>query len=381
MITLSAQITLHNTDTQPTTYGLGENLVRSGDFTSAVITNSKNNISANIDEVLGKRSDGGRPFLLGVSKLDGKSRFSSGEDYYIGNVVASNNNLFPIPYTITVYGYGITSMTIVFDSYNNRRPVNAVNIDNGPVIVSSPIVTISGLDGSEAYHTIDVRTWNTPNYPLVIEGIYSDIVSDITYSRLTKLDYKIESRGDIGLPSYGIISNRGNISFVDIDDEYLLYAESGLLKFGADVDVILTDTLSKKSEVQASAITSEWSYDNDNKQISATLKDNLEEWQNITIEGINFDPRNPNMVLTNGTMADLYVWLQKPENTPSKYNMLTFEELDERTKEILTKTEIDYPVLKSDTLWNQWTKLCNVCALYIYRNKFNRVTCSYFYGA
>ena len=107
----------------------------------------------------------------------------------------------------------------------------------------------------------------------------------------------------------------------------------------------------------------------------------MEEWQDIIVEGFNYDPREPFMVLTNGSMQDLYNWLQDPQRTPRKYNMLAFYELDEQTREILSNTKIQYPILENGNLWEQWTKLCQVCGLYIYKNIEGRTVCSYTYGS
>jgi hypothetical protein len=183
------------------------------------------------------------------------------------------------------------------------------------------------------------------------------------------------------LPSYGIISNVGDVSFNDICGQIAYYAE--LLILGSDLKVVmmLNDTLSSKSELMAIMETQDWNYDNDNMSVSVSLKDDLVEWQDISVDGINYDPRYPNKVLTNGTMEDLYKWLQDGQRTPSKYQMLPFEELDTSTKGILTNTEIDYPLLKSGSLWEQWTKLCQVCGLYIYKNSQGETVCSYTYGS
>jgi hypothetical protein len=115
--------------------------------------------------------------------------------------------------------------------------------------------------------------------------------------------------------------------------------------------------------------------------VSVSLQDNLVEWQEIQIEGFGYDPRNPYKVLANGTMEDLYNWLQNGDRTPTKYRMLRFERLDEQTQNILRYTKIEYPLLKSGSLWEQWTKLCQVCGLYIYKNSQGNTVCSYTYGS
>ena len=91
--------------------------------------------------------------------------------------------------------------------------------------------------------------------------------------------------------------------------------------------------------------TADWSYDVDNRTVSVSIKDDLEEWQDINVEGFNYDPRNPNKVLPNRTMLDLYKWLW--ERTSSRgYKMQRVDELDDATKTKLNSTYIEYPLLK-----------------------------------
>ena len=104
-----------------------------------------------------------------------------------------------------------------------------------------------------------------------------------------------------------------------------------------------------------------------------------EEWQDIFVKGFNYDPRKPFAVLKNGSMENLYNWLQ--DRTPTKYSMKEFSSLDQKTRDILTNTRIEYPLLKDGTLWEQWNKLCQVCGLYIYKDRTGNTICSYTYGS
>ena len=196
---------------------------------------------------------------------------------------------------------------------------------------------------------------------------------------LISFNRKIVDRSDIKFPSYGIISNGGSIEFNDLDGKIREYAESLILTSDLKVTINLNNNLSNTSEQIGEFETKKWNYDNNNRAVSVSLKDDLEEWQDIEIEGFNYDPRKPFKVLENGTMEDLYKWLHK--KTPSKYKMLEFSELDEDTKTILKSTKIQYPFLKKGTLWQQWQKLCIVCALYICKNNIGQTICTYSLGS
>ena len=119
--------------------------------------------------------------------------------------------------------------------------------------------------------------------------------------------------------------------------------------------------------------TKEWDYDNNSRTVNVSIGDDLEEWQNIPIAGFQYDPENETSVLQNKSAADLYKWLY--ERTPSSYKMYNYDELDVATKNVLETTFFEYPLLKDGSLWLQWSKLCEVCGLYIYKTKTGRTAC------
>ena len=202
---------------------------------------------------------------------------------------------------------------------------------------------------------------------------------DINKTNLISLNRNITYRSNINSPCYGIMSNKGNIEFKDIDGKVQDYADQLILTSDQKVEIYINNTLSKTTEQVGNFVTETWNYDVDNRIVSVNLKDDLEEWQDISVDGFEYDPRNPYEVLANGTMADLYKWLWNV--TPSKYQMLLFDDLDEKTKQILNSAKINYPFLKIATLWRQWQKLCEVCGLYIYKNNKGKTVCIYTLGS
>ena len=370
MITLTARIDLIS----------GNNGTLSG-ITSNL---SGNNISSEIGAILGFEKQGSNPFIIGASKLGDGSTFSDKVDYFIGSQLSDSDGKFQTPYEIKFKSKsGINAITIVFDTQNNRFP-KSINVDGINYYDDDPIFTIANqtkvlLLETETEHSIIINDWNAPNYPLVIQGIYIDISIDINYRNLISLNRSIAYRGDTKLPSYGIISNTGNLEFNDLNGEIKDYAEQMLLTSDLKVVINLNNTLSKTHEQVGIFETRDWDYDNDNRSVSVSLKDDLEEWQDIQVQGFSYDPRNPKAILTQKSMANLYVWLQ--DKTPTKYQMLSFEQLDEKTQNILQNTIIDYPLLENGTLWEQWQKICEVCGLYIYKNNEGKTICTYTYGS
>lgn len=365
MITLTAKIDLISDDSG-TLGGVSSNLFG-------------NNISSEIGAIKGVKSQGSNPFILGASKLGDGSTFSDSVDYFIGGVASNENGVFETPYEITISGTDITSFTIAFDTTNNRHP-NTIKVDNVEYADDDAIFTISNLPSANS-HTIIIDNWNTPNYPLVITGIYVEISINIDYRNLISLNRSINYRSDNKLPSYGVISNTGNLEFNDLDGEIKDYAEQLLLTSDLNVVITLTNTLAKIDEQVGVFQTENWDYDNDNRRVTVSLKDDLEEWQDIYVEGITIDPRKiydePLSYIYN------YLWEITSNRTygskigKGNYNMLALGELDQDTQNVLNNVYTKYPLLNSGNLWQQWTKLCQVCQLHIYKDNQGIIVCRY----
>lgn len=342
-------------------------------YNGATSNVSGNNVSTDLRGVLGVKKQQDNPFLIGSSKLNEGSTFAYTTKNYIGSVVSDENGIFPTPYELTLSTNRTTTLTIAFDTINKRHP-HKISVDGVDYYDDDAIFTVFGLTENST-HTIVIDNWNTPNAPLLISGIYVNINIDIDYSNLIDIESSIFDRSDIKLPSYGIISNGGNIEFRDTNGEIRDYAEQQILSQGLKVEIMLNDTLAQTEEQVAIFNTDTWDYDNDNRTVSVSLKDDLEEWQDIAIQGFGYDVDNPRKDLPNQTMADLYRWLHA--KTPSKYNMLPFESLNAETQQVLSATRIEYPFLEDGSLWEQWTKLCEVCALSIYKNNVSNTVCVY----
>ena len=223
---------------------------------------------------------------------------------------------------------------------------------------------------------------------LGVDKFSSLTIKEIDRRNLISIDRSILDRSDLKLPNFGIISNVGNIEFNDTNGEFLAYAEKLLLKSGLRCEIKLRNTLVEgASETIGVFETDQWDYDNDNRTVSVSIKDDLEEWQDINVEGIDYDPRK----IESKPFSWLYEHLwELTSNRDSyvnangetitakgNYNMFSLVELDEDTQAVLKKTYIQYPLLESGSLWQQWTKLCQVCQLHIYKNSDGIVVCRY----
>lgn len=354
MITLTARIELFKSGT-----GNGENGTIS-DVSLSPFTLSGNNASADINAVKGSKKTIKKPFVFGKSVLGAGDKYYGQLDYFMGGQLSDDNGNFANAYTITVNGSNINAITLAFDDLNGAYPKSIVideNTDN-PYVDDDPFWTISLDSGSS--HKFTISNWNKPNSPLIISGIYIDLDIEIDIRNKVRLERSLFDRADINLPSYGIISNTGSIAFNDIDGEVKDYAEQQILKSGLNVTISLNNTLTKASQTIGVLKTADWDYDSYNRAVTVQLKDYLEEWQDIMVTEFYFD-------LKSGASKTLKYYYEFLYNlTPQKFNMLSFNELDTKTQNILENTVIRYPYLNRDNLWRQWNKLCQVAQSHIY---------------
>lgn len=347
--------------------------------------NRGNNISSDISSVLRKKDvQTKNPFIIGSNKLGDGTTFSEKLNYFMGNEFSNEQGIFPNAYELVISSYSpINSITLAFDTTNARHPqsIELVSADGSSTtyIDDDAIFTlINPPKYSNNSIKVIIRNWNKPNSQFLLSGIYTSIDIIVDKRNLISFNGKITDRSDIKTPSYGIISNTGNLEFKDINGEIRDYAEQMLLTSELKAYIKLKNTLSNTVVDVAAYETREWNYDNDNRKVSVSLKDNLEEWQDIYVDGFDYDPRNPNRVI-DGTALGLYKWIYY--KTPYKYRMASESDLDQKTRQLMRATLIPYPLLESGNLWQQWNKLCQLCGLYIYRKPNGTTTCSYTYGS
>ena len=291
---------------------------------------------------------------------------------YLSYIIDSNNifSSFEILYVTDLDGEKIPEEDIVSKNVYRREngfiTFNVVTYTHKKGIIISyrlgfaektkiqdddAIFSISDLGAGDTKLIID--NWNTPNCPLVISGIYADISIDIDRKNLISLDRSIFDRSDLKLPSYGIISNTGNIEFNDIDGQIRDYAEQLLLESGLKCEIKLNNTLvDGASETIGIFETDEWNYDNDNRVVSVSLKDELEKLQDIQIEPLSFIP----MKSDKQSYEEIYNYLY--EQTIKILPIYKFEELNENTQQHLKNSYMVIPTIERNNLWACWNNFC-----------------------
>jgi hypothetical protein len=155
----------------------------------------------------------------------------------------------------------------------------------------------------------------------------------LDYGQIISLEFKTTDRADINKPSYGIISNGGNISFKDVfyNGEYIFskYAQKGYLKNKATIELCLRNTKNGKEETIGTFESEKFEYDNENKIIDLSFVDDLQSWQDIIVEPLECDTRDRNIY----SMESIYNHLFS--KTPEKYKMLDFYSLDVETRTVI----------------------------------------------
>lgn len=273
---------------------------------------------------------------------------------------------------ITITGENLDFLGLSFGGSGYSYPL-AIQTKENIYELNEDTILIKDLNGANSFHFVFMY-WNTPNSEIVINDIFTTEIN-VNRTNLISAESNLSYRADKKMPSFGILSNTGNLEFNDIDGRIKLFAENNMLKSDVKVELYLRNTLTNTQEQIGNFYTDVWNYDNDNRQVSVSLKDGLEELQDITpTEKLEYDPRNPKPLL----LRDIYTFLW--QRTPRKYGFITYGSLDETTKDIMLNTVINYPLIEQGTLWQMWTKLCEVGGLYIYKQADGLTRCSYAYG-
>lgn len=204
-----------------------------------------------------------------------------------------------------------------------------------------------------------------------------EVLYSVDRGNIVSLDVGISDRSDNSAPSFGIISNTGRIDFVDNKSVSILqYAKSNLLKSNFEVKCFLKNSQIKingepKSETVATMFTSSWSYDTEDKVVSVSIKDFLEEWQEIQCEDSLTD------ITSTSTFSAYDDYLDIRETyTPSKYRSF-FEGLDDSTKEHLQSIVYELNVLNGGTLWSVWDRFCVATQTHLFVNNEGKIEVKY----
>ena len=193
---------------------------------------------------------------------------------------------------------------------------------------------------------------------------------NINNRNVVSIETTVSDRKDITKPNWGIVSNNGRISFIDVDGSIKNMAETHSLSSGLKVEVFVKHPLGVKDGIIQEAEekiceleTDTWEYDNENKNVAVSVTDGLEALQDIPInKSYNYD-----FVARNVMLESIYDTLRNA--TPAKFNFLSRTELDEQTQTMLASQKLNFYASDADNLWAAWNELAEACFSHIYKHK------------
>lgn len=340
---------------------------------------SMNNISraiANKHLLSNNYKSSRNPFIIGGSKLDGRSTFSKGEKFFIGNTlskideetgeIAFNNRDVLNKYDLVIrFRHNSTKVGayFIFDSVNNEFP-SKIKLEmrtSSSEIIATKICDITSsmtwvnfyFEDSNyignAYLYVTVLDWNKENRPVRIEAVFITPIIEVNKSSLQSLERNLSSSSSCTEPSYGVISNNAQLTVFDIDGRIKSLIEDGMLSSALPVEINLVDTLSGVSEPVLKYVASEFSYDNNNLTFSVSMTDGLEAFQDEDIGYIAVD-KNTSLAQTIQEFVPYSV---------------AKTSIDEELYNIYSSKDYVY----SGTIWDNLNQLCNSNCIKAYINE------------
>lgn len=344
------------------------------------------NVSSNLYTVLGRKEPVkliDNAFILGKSIL-GQGVYVNELPYIMGRYLSDNNGNFTTPYIIKINTTtDTTALTLLFDEENGAHP-NSINyeyINNEGVIKFATAydddarIELAFAEPTKSVE-ITINNWNKPNSPFILMGAYAIGDFEINNDNLISFDSDILEKSDVQLPDYGLVSNSANLTFVDFNREIFELITKRIIAPKKEVSIWVDNTDEEIDEQICTMQIQSLTYNNDNLQVSMQLKDNLEQMQTIPVEAIYYDPSNGEP-----HTAEWYYNYLYQKTIANGYNILSFYYLDSETKNVLANTVIQYPLLESDMLWNEWAKLCELCLCRMYIDNTNTVVLKYNSGS
>lgn len=357
MITLTAKVELN----------------KQGGFVNGVSLNNNEtvNVASGINSALGKHTQlNYNEFTFNKSRLGAGKGYADNINYFISRYMSNEEGVFTAPFILNVTGSNIKLLTIVFNEQAMEYPQSLI-VDGVKITDDDPHWEIK-FENEANSHTIEIRNWNKPYSPLVITSIYADLSIDIDKSNLSSLNRIIADRQNIIDPVYGIISNYGSVNVSDFDETILDLINQGIFTKKLEVDLYINDKSVDKIRQIAKYNIKQITYQNEDRKVSVEIKDTLEEWQDINIPALDIDPS-----VNDPQTAKYYYDYLYEKTVELGYDMLPFNELDSDTQAIINNTIIQYPLLDNNTLWNEWSALCELCFLHIYSNNIGRIVVQY----
>lgn len=320
-----------------------------------------NNASQSIDSVVDRIVSGSNPFILGSSDLSkGAELIDAVPPFFAGNEIADGQGRFYNEYKLSVVGDDVfSSLTIVFDTYNNHHP-STINIDgvNYNVILSRQVFAVP----EQLYHTIIIDNY-TPNFPLRIQGVTSTVSLEIGVEKMLNVEFSGLDRGNPQEIDFGIHSNSGSIEFVDADHAVKIMKDNNTL-LNSEVTLFLRNRY-RDAQI-GSFIVTDGDYSKRGGSSTLRFQDRLQEWQNVTIPEdfvLSFSP----MTLENIRYAI--------QTKVKGLDIVTYYTPEAETR--WNGTWVKNPYVIGSSFWSFMAKACELTGCYISCDEKGRAVIAY----
>lgn len=186
-------------------------------------------------------------------------------------------------------------------------------------------------------------------------GEIVDKVELINKRVMLSLECETRDRSDIDKPSFGVISNGGSLSFNDGYSQFLILINSGFLSGGEEIKIFLENTITRQRKKVGVYYAENWGYDNENKTVSVSFKDNLEKLQDARSLKIEMSENDTPMAL-----SSIYGKIYFPSDiamSPSSQASIIMGKMKSST---LYKDQ--------GNLWSDLKKISDICGFHVYND-------------
>lgn len=195
--------------------------------------------------------------------------------------------------------------------------------------------------------------------------LYSGEIETIDNLSIESVSSQNRAKIEPNKPTFGIIAGGGNLIFKDIDKKFVTYSRQGAVGADNKVVIYIKNTITGKQQVVGTWTTEKWDYDVDDNTMSVTLRDDIQDLQEIEV-----NDTAAYIELTNNPMTALQLYNYIREITPARYE---FENLSEDVSELLSSINITYAYLEAGSLWGYYEDICQLALLYMYKTPNGKI--------
>lgn len=203
----------------------------------------------------------------------------------------------------------------------------------------------------------------------------SSITEILDKSVTENINSEIRTKFNQNTPSFGISAGTGVITFKDKDRKFIEYSSLGLLTTNAKIKIYIKNLESGKEELVGVWCSKDWQCDIDNKTITVSLRDDIEDMQNIQESSTSsiIPVKNNSM-----SAMKLFYYLYGGEYNGETFNGITpknfeFADFDNDVESLLEGITIQKPYMEAGTLWTFYENLCQASLLYMHKDSEGKI--------